>query len=706
MTNPNMVHGDFSPARRPLPRLLGALVAGLMLFACDRQEAKGPGGPVLPTAALVDGGALSGLDFPSNGQSSADIRFNFTGANLLPMYPATYIWRANLRQQAGYYALFYWGPNAPFYGVNYYGPRPYPDGSNKSASTSDKWAVSAYGQDLVTDANGHSTQLGFDAWRIQAFRAYDNGTNKVHEFYWDLPDTTKVIRQLVPRNYGSSPPSNAALTYGATPGDPYSQRFSGILRGIEVYKASLSLPDLLAESNDPMTTSAGSANIWYLNVNPTPGDISDKSGKGHNPAWVTSARPGVWNSSGTTPAPTVSLSANPASVASGSTTTLSWSSANATSCSASGGWSGSKAVNGSEASAALTANTTFTLTCSGAGGSASQSASVTVTSGSPVPTVTLSASPASVTSGSAATLTWSSANATSCAASGAWSGSQPVSGSQSTGALSATSTYTLTCTGPGGSASKSATVTVTAASGGAQTGMIFPSNDGNWNEIRFRFRGATLPPMYNVTFIWRLNSRQQPGYYTTFFWGPDGDYTGTSYYGCHPYPDGTGDLTQSTAHHWELSIDGTDNVSDVNGHNTQVNYGVWKVQAFRAWDDGTRKVHEFYWDLPDTTKVIRSYTSRSYGPPSNPAMTWGTSSWWPASEHLSGTLRGLQLYKTILTPAQILQETTSPLSTSAGSANIWYLNVNPTPDDISDKSGQGHHPEWVTELRPQLWTGP
>lgn len=84
----------------------------------------------------------------------------------------------------------------------------------------------------------------------------------------------------------------------------------------------------------------------------------------------------------TDPAPTVSLSANPATVDAGSSSTLSWSSTNATSCTASGAWSGSRAVSGSESTGALDATSTYTLTCDGAGGSAGQSVSVTVSSSS------------------------------------------------------------------------------------------------------------------------------------------------------------------------------------------------------------------------------------------------------------------------------------------------------------------------------------
>ena len=91
---------------------------------------------------------------------------------------------------------------------------------------------------------------------------------------------------------------------------------------------------------------------------------------------------------GATPAPTVSLAANPTSVTVGSATTLTWSSANATSCTASGGWSGSEPTSGSTVTGNLTANTTFTLTCSGVSGSSSQSVTVTVTGQSTCPTPT------------------------------------------------------------------------------------------------------------------------------------------------------------------------------------------------------------------------------------------------------------------------------------------------------------------------------
>jgi Fibronectin type III domain len=101
----------------------------------------------------------------------------------------------------------------------------------------------------------------------------------------------------------------------------------------------------------------------------------------------------------TAPLPTVSLGANPTTVASGATAKLTWSSTNATSCTASGGWSGTQPVSGSLSTPSLTATTKFTLACTGSGGTATQSATVTVTAASGTATLTWQA-PTGNTNGS------------------------------------------------------------------------------------------------------------------------------------------------------------------------------------------------------------------------------------------------------------------------------------------------------------------
>ncbi len=407
-------------------------------------------------------------------------------------------------------------------------------------------------------------------------------------------------------------------------------------------------------------------------------------------------------------APTVLLSATPTSVASGASAELTWSSTNATGCTASGAWSGIRATSGSASTGPLTAaSNMFTLTCTGVGGLASVYAIVTVSASIPAPTVTLSASPTSVASGASSNLTWSSLNATSCTASGAWSGNRATAGSASTAPLTAASnTFALTCSGTGGSTSASAIVTVTGAA--AQRGLDFEGSASTSGTVRFKFTNPLA--IYPATYIWKVYPVQQSGYYTTFFWGND-DGAGTyetfawdngvanTFYGAHPYPN----WPDVTTHRWEIATDhGGDFVST-----ELVVYDRWYTQALVAWSDSAGKHTVFYWDLPDTSKRIEHVADPSYGntnPPA-PALTWGDAPWNPSNEIMNGVIRGIQIYSTALSVNDVLAELSAPQSTSAGASNIWYMNLDPTPSDISDKSGRGHHPMWVGAERPLIWTG-
>src|SRR3989344_9017856 len=157
--------------------------------------------------------------------------------------------------------------------------------------------------------------------------------------------------------------------------------------------------------------------------------------------------------------PTLTFTTDPTSITQGGSSMLTWDSTNATSCTASGGWSGSKALSGSQ-SVAPNATTTYTLTCTGAGGSVTESASVNVTTTpTPVPTITFTADPASILPNGTSTLAWSTSNVTFCVASDAWSGTKATSGTQDV-TPSATSTYALSCGGESGTTTASVTVNV------------------------------------------------------------------------------------------------------------------------------------------------------------------------------------------------------------------------------------------------------
>jgi hypothetical protein len=78
-------------------------------------------------------------------------------------------------------------------------------------------------------------------------------------------------------------------------------------------------------------------------------------------------------------APVVTLAASATSVQTGGSVMLTWTSTDANSCTASGGWTGARAMSGTESIGPLNANTTFALACAGRGGSNNASVSVTIT---------------------------------------------------------------------------------------------------------------------------------------------------------------------------------------------------------------------------------------------------------------------------------------------------------------------------------------
>jgi hypothetical protein len=326
----------------------------------------------------------------------------------------------------------------------------------------------------------------------------------------------------------------------------------------------------------------------------------------------------------------------------------------------------------------------------------------------PAVSTTLKASPATVERGGTTQLTWSSAGAASCIASGAWSGNQPTSGSAQSSPLDdASNIFSLSCAGRDGSARSSIVV---GARDGRQSGLDFPGSAATAGTVRFRF---TKPlDIYPATYIWRVNLRSEAQYYTTFFWGNDGEFRWdehgfpNSYYGAHPYPSPAPHFVAPQdvgPRYWEIAVAGLDVLSK-----QQVEYGRWHTQALRVWSDFLGKHHEFYWDLPDTNKVIRQRQPRSYGNklPPRPALTWGDAPWNPSNEIMNGVIRGIQIYSTALSKDDLLAEAATPLSTAAGASHVWYVNLDPTPTDISDKSGAGHQPEWVGPERPQLWISP
>jgi hypothetical protein len=262
-----------------------------------------------------DGALRTGLDFASNGTAPADafIAFQFLNPhqNGLPIWGpggqgATYLWRVRPRQQAGYYVTMWWSNNGSFLWDGgspntFYGGHPYPRGGGNTTQVHDWEIATDRGGDFIITRAGTPKTVVKDRWYLQALRATRNANGtKTLVFWTELPSTADadVIEVTVPANYGEIDPPAPALTFGDSPWYPSFQheRLSGILRGIKIFDRALSDADVLAEAQaDAVVTAAGQASIWYLNIDPTPDDLRDRSGANHHPAWADPQhRAGLW----------------------------------------------------------------------------------------------------------------------------------------------------------------------------------------------------------------------------------------------------------------------------------------------------------------------------------------------------------------------------------------------------------------------------
>ncbi len=273
--------------------------------------------------------SATGLDFPSNGDAPADAFVAFQWSDPqnkgLPIWGpgnagVTYIWKYRPRQQNGYYVTMwysrgdgYFNQGTPAYDA-YYGGHPYPypprggpsnpnhvwelAGMNDGAD----WLGTGGGAEPDNGGNAHS--LATDRWYTQALRiTYNANGTKTARFFIDLsaPNTpSNWIEHTSDASYGTSQPRQAKITFGDSPWYPQygHERMSGVIRHIKIFDKSLSQADIVAEADsESLATTDGQNHVWYMNINPTPSDITDKSGRSHNPTWAGSTRATLYTDS-------------------------------------------------------------------------------------------------------------------------------------------------------------------------------------------------------------------------------------------------------------------------------------------------------------------------------------------------------------------------------------------------------------------------
>ncbi len=261
----------------------------------------------------------TGLDFPPNGMPGSDARLVWDGPDMLPRASHTAIWQARYVQQNGYYAVAWHTSNdgtwhaSPFE----YGTHPYPTSGTVDATgqstggTGSEGMVQYYeiaglgASDFIASPGpGPTYPLVPDIWVTQARTAEVVGDQVRHRYWPDLNDPDAFIEQSFSAagiEQAAAVSVSPAFTLGGSPwtGDGVSNGESpaSVLRGIALFDAPLDIDDLVAEAtseSDAPVTAAGTDAVWYINRNPTPDDIGDKSGAGHSPTWANDQRPDLY----------------------------------------------------------------------------------------------------------------------------------------------------------------------------------------------------------------------------------------------------------------------------------------------------------------------------------------------------------------------------------------------------------------------------
>lgn len=271
--------------------------------------------------------ALTGNDYPSNNAANSDVRLLLAAA-AWSRTSMTLMWKRRWRAQLGYPAFFCISPKTGSWDSGAYtviftghpcdgtkdstGQRLVGTGSSGSVHYEEIAGLLAAADFIASPASPgpQSTFLLVDnTWRNQCAVIAPNGSNTEHTYYPDLANRpTEFIKQSVVTasiaSGGASPKGYLGAHDWTATGSSNEECPSGVYRGYAAWVpaltnathiAALSKLETDAEVRDYCAAN-GLTQPKYLCMNPTPSDVTDKSGNGNNPTWDNARRPTLWSS--------------------------------------------------------------------------------------------------------------------------------------------------------------------------------------------------------------------------------------------------------------------------------------------------------------------------------------------------------------------------------------------------------------------------
>jgi hypothetical protein len=238
---------------------------------------------------------------------------------MLPRTSHTAIWQARYVQQSGYYAVAWHTSNDGTWHASLfeYGTHPYPTtgtvnsdgqslGGTGSTGMVHYYEIAGLGASdfIASPGPGPTYPVIKDVWVTQARTCEVVGIQVRHRYWPDVSEPSAFIEQLTAKSGVDAAQAvsvNAVFTIGGSPwtgdGTVNGESPASVLRGFAFFDAALAINDIQAEAasdGDAPATNAGAQSVWYINKNPTPTDVGDKSGAGHSPVWANTQRPNLY----------------------------------------------------------------------------------------------------------------------------------------------------------------------------------------------------------------------------------------------------------------------------------------------------------------------------------------------------------------------------------------------------------------------------